>query len=358
MPDRPFLYAPFEIKEVKEEGDEFVIEGYASVYGNIDSYGDIVDQGAFSEDLAQNGQKRPILWQHSGWEPIGRGEFQDMEKGLFVKICLPKTDTFVTGRVMPQVKIESITGLSIGYRTIQAEQDVSNSAIRHLQKLKLYETSLVTFPANEEARILAAKQFIHSHDRSVPPLGAHKIAADGTAWDAAEAVAQAREATGSKDAPSAAYKTRFFYHDENRDDSFGAYRLPKSMDVDGETVYVPRGLAVAVGALAGLKGAKGIPPEAREKIREQLNVLYKQMGREEPFPGKGLTFVDAGTIKEMEPIDMERIFDDDIVLSSGAKEFVVKAVADGKGAPDGGEETDDDFLSELKSLKESIKEIA
>lgn len=357
MSDRP-LVVPFEVKEIKEEGDDFIVEGYASVYGNIDSYGDIVEQGAFSEDLIKNGMKRPILWQHSSFEPIGLGEFQDMERGLFVKIVLPKADTFVTGRVMPQVKIGSVTGLSIGYQTIEAQQDVSNSAIRRLIKLALMETSCVTFPANEEARILAAKQYLESHTKTVPPFRKMPIASEGTAWSGSKAVSQAREATGSEDEPSASYKDWFFYYDADNADSFGAYKLPKAMLVDGKASYVPKGLGAVVGALSGARGGVNIPAADKDKIKQQLNRLYKQMGREEPFPGKGLTFIDSGTIKEMEPIDMERIFDDNVVLSSGAKEYVVAAVADGKGAPDGDKDGGDDFLSELKDLNRSIKEIA
>ncbi len=48
-------------------------------------------------------------------------------------------------------------GLSIGYGTIKSEPDSSNSRIRLLKELKMYEYSFVTFPMNTEAMLTAAK---------------------------------------------------------------------------------------------------------------------------------------------------------------------------------------------------------
>ena len=58
------------IKSISENGE---IEGYASVFGEEDSYGDIVQKGAFSKSIDEFncGKKPKLLWQHDTTEPIG-----------------------------------------------------------------------------------------------------------------------------------------------------------------------------------------------------------------------------------------------------------------------------------------------
>ena len=47
-----------------------------------------------------------------------------------------------------------LKGLSIGYDTMR---DVITNGVRHLQELKLYEVSIVTFPMNELATVSSVK---------------------------------------------------------------------------------------------------------------------------------------------------------------------------------------------------------
>ena len=49
--------------EVKEDGDSRTIEGFASVFNNIDSYSDIVMPGAFAKSIKS--RKPVMLWQHN-----------------------------------------------------------------------------------------------------------------------------------------------------------------------------------------------------------------------------------------------------------------------------------------------------
>src|SRR5687768_1895338 len=56
-------------------GEEGTFEGYASVFGNRDSYGERVASGAFTASLAAwqaEGALPPLLWSHDPAEPIGR----------------------------------------------------------------------------------------------------------------------------------------------------------------------------------------------------------------------------------------------------------------------------------------------
>ena len=54
------------------------------------------------------------------------------------------------------MKVGAVTGLSIGYWTRESSLD-EKTGIRTLTKLDFEEVSLVTFPANDEARIDAIK---------------------------------------------------------------------------------------------------------------------------------------------------------------------------------------------------------
>lgn len=357
--DSPFLVVPFEVKGVKEEGEDFIVEGIASMYGNVDLGEDIVMAGCFAEDLKENGDNRPVLWQHRWDEPIGLGTFSENVGGLMMRATLPRDDDFVKGRVMPQVRKGSLTGLSIGFGIQDFDYtEEDGKRIRRLKRCKLYETSLVTFPMNEAARITAAKQFIEENTdgKAVPPLGDYPIAEDDTAWNGKQAVKDIREATGSTEEPNKAYKRGFFFYDPDDADDYSGYKMPKLMKVGDDLKYIPKGLAAVVGALAGARGGVDIPEADKEKIKGQLNQLYKKMGKEEPFGSKGVTIIDAFTIKNMRPEDLRRLWDDGVVLSSGAKDYVSEAVF-GKAMPEGSPDNDSGFLSDLEALNEKIKEL-
>jgi HK97 family phage prohead protease len=142
----------FELKSLNEDGS-FV--GVASVYGNKDLGGDVVDRGAFTKTLKERGSRVPILWQHDQKQPIGYGEVTDSADGLKIagKLTLGVTKASEAHALM---KDDVISGLSIGYDTVKQKHE---GGARHLQELKLYEVSLVTFPMNEDARVSSVKTF-------------------------------------------------------------------------------------------------------------------------------------------------------------------------------------------------------
>ena len=149
MNDR--LDVPFQIKAVSDDG---LFSGYGSVFGVIDSYKEIVAQGAFSESL----QKRTpaMLWQHRSGEPIGvYSALREDQTGLYVegKLALK---TARGAEAYELLKMGAISGLSIGFVTRDDSYD-RVTGIRTLKKLDLWEVSLVTFPANESARISGVK---------------------------------------------------------------------------------------------------------------------------------------------------------------------------------------------------------
>ena len=104
-----------EIKSLNEKGE---IEGYASVFGNLDRNGDIVERGAFKKTIEEfsAGKKPKLLWQHDTAEPIGIiDELFEDDHGLFVKahllMDLPKAK-----EVYLLLKNKALDSFSIGYR--------------------------------------------------------------------------------------------------------------------------------------------------------------------------------------------------------------------------------------------------
>lgn len=144
----------FEIKAVDEETGVF--EGYAATFSNKpDSYGDIIDPGAFKKSLKEGGKRVKILWNHNVLEPIGKPqEMAEDENGLKVKGKL-SLGVQRAREVLSLMKDKVITEMSIGYDTMK---DEVKDGIRHLKEVRLWDVSPVAFAANPEALIMAVKE--------------------------------------------------------------------------------------------------------------------------------------------------------------------------------------------------------
>lgn len=153
---RDHIDFPFEIKGVAADGS---FEGYGSVFGVVDSYKEVVERGAFSESLADwQGKRRmpALLWQHRSGEPIGVWSvMQEDDLGLHVKGKLA-LKTARGAEAYELLQMHAISGLSIGYVTREDSYD-KVTGVRTLKKLDLWEVSLVTFPANDAARVSTVK---------------------------------------------------------------------------------------------------------------------------------------------------------------------------------------------------------
>jgi uncharacterized protein len=143
---------------IKAEGESRIIEGYGAVFGNIDSAGDIILPGAFAESLTRRMPK--MLYQHWSEKLIGVwGEAREDSKGLYIKGTLAKTP--LADEAYELAKMGALDGMSIGYSANDYEHD--KNGIRKLKKVELWEVSLVTFPANEAARVTGVKG--HNNER-------------------------------------------------------------------------------------------------------------------------------------------------------------------------------------------------
>src|SRR5947199_7226264 len=146
---------------IDEDG---TVEGYASLFGEIDAARDRVMPGAFARTLKSRGLRRiPMLFQHDPAEPVGVWlELKEDHRGLYAR-----------GRLIPEVARArelfalvasgAVDGLSIGFRTVKGRVD-PKSRLRKIDQVELWEISIVTFPLLAGARVRAVKENGTLHD--------------------------------------------------------------------------------------------------------------------------------------------------------------------------------------------------
>lgn len=136
-----------------DDQGQMVFEGYASVFGGIDSYGDTIDPKAYDRTLKRSKGDRPIRlrWNHYG-PVIGKWlELRTDERGLFAKGELTPGHSTAED-VYASLKHGAIDGMSIGYRPKKVEM-LDEGKRRLLKEIDLVEISIVEEPADIAARI-------------------------------------------------------------------------------------------------------------------------------------------------------------------------------------------------------------
>lgn len=145
----------YDKKGIQETDDFFIVEGIAST-PTPDRMRDIVEPLG-----AKYKTPMPLLWQHRSSEPVGNVVFADPKKdGIPFKAEIPKVKE--TGRLkdrideaIQSVKYKLVAAVSIGFDAIEYSF-MDNGGI-HFQEWEWLELSLVTIPANPEARLKIAK---------------------------------------------------------------------------------------------------------------------------------------------------------------------------------------------------------
>lgn len=159
-----------ELKFSGADEKEMLFEGYGAVFGNVDSYGDVIQKGAFKDTIREakaTGTWPAMLLQHGGWQmsaedltPIGLWTVMEEDNtGLYLKGKLAPTnrgsELYTLMKMTPR---PAINGLSIGYVPIKWKmRSTPEEPRRTLEAVKLIEISPVTFPANPKARVAGAK---------------------------------------------------------------------------------------------------------------------------------------------------------------------------------------------------------
>ena len=220
---------PVQIKAGPDDGlGEGQFSAYASVFGNKDSYGDVVMPGAFAEDLKrweESGNPIPLLFGHNMSDPdynIGHVlSATEDDKGLLVtaQLDLENPKALQTYRML---KGRRVNQMSFAYDVLEAgeaqrEMDGAKEQVYELRKLKVYEVSVVTIGANQETEVLAVKahaealagaakagrvlaqKHIDSLRSAQEAIGAVIAAADGENNDQEKASGEAEAKSGASD---------------------------------------------------------------------------------------------------------------------------------------------------------------
>ena len=165
---RNFGLCQVKVSSGSDGSNEMKFEGYGAAFGNVDSYGDVIAKGAFSETLKKakdTGIWPAMLSQHGGMfgddaTPIGiYTEMREDDTGLWVEGTLANTERGREAYELLKMKPRpAYNGLSIGFRAKEwSVRTQPEEPRRTLKAVELLEVSLVTFPANGKARVTAVK---------------------------------------------------------------------------------------------------------------------------------------------------------------------------------------------------------
>ena len=173
--------------EVKAGPADGLTEGqfvaYASVFGNVDSTGDVVVKGAFAKTLAEwraSGNPIPLLFGHNMDDPdynIGYVlEAVEDDRGLLVT-CQLDMENPKAKQVYRLIKGRRVDQMSFAYDVVQKIETYINeeSEVSQLLEVKLYEVSVVTVGANQETEILAVKRTGEYADRMIAAVKAGRV---------------------------------------------------------------------------------------------------------------------------------------------------------------------------------------
>ena len=151
----------------KDSGlDEGQFEAIVSVFGNVDSQGDMVVKGAFADDLktwAESGDPIPIVWAHQWQDPFAHIgyvlEASETAEGLHIKGQLDiEGDDPTAQKVYRLLKSRRVKQFSFAYDVIDgASVKSGEDTVYELRKLKTYEVGPCLVGANQETELLAVK---------------------------------------------------------------------------------------------------------------------------------------------------------------------------------------------------------
>lgn len=155
-------YKSFELKA--KEDDTGLIAGFFSTYDETpDSYGDIIRPGAFTETIKKrldSGHPFPLCFNHDFSQIIGYvTKIEDTEKGPYIEAKF--LDTQLAQDVRKMLQSGAIYQFSFAYDVLgweepneeQRKQGIWNI----LTKLEVFEISVVTVPANQNAVVTEVK---------------------------------------------------------------------------------------------------------------------------------------------------------------------------------------------------------
>ncbi len=166
---------PFEVRA--DGDDEGRIKGHAAVFNKLS-----VDLGGFREQIAPGAFKKTLreadvvaLFNHDTNYVLGRKRsktlgLEEDDEGLAVDIKVP--DTTWANDLTVSMKRGDIDQMSFAFQTVKDrwEQNADGQLIRTLLEVKLFDVSVVTFPAYPQTSAQARGEAIAGFDQYGQPL--------------------------------------------------------------------------------------------------------------------------------------------------------------------------------------------
>ena len=153
---------PVRVKAAAGDAGEF--EAVVAVYGNVDSYNDVIVKGAFADTLAEwsaKGDPIPVVWSHDSNDPFSHighvVEASETDTGLQVKAQLDM-DNPKAVQVFKLLKARRVTQFSFAYSVEDSGPiEVDGVKATELRALKLFEVGPTLVGANQSTELLSAK---------------------------------------------------------------------------------------------------------------------------------------------------------------------------------------------------------
>lgn len=316
------LERPFELKSLEEDG---TFEAIISTFGGKpDSYGDIINRGAFLDTLAaggRNGTGVVLGLNHKTDIPVGGWlDLDEIKKGLHGKGRFNR-DVSRGSDAYYLVKAGDIKHMSFAYDVVEYEADEKRK-IRYLKKLDLWEAGPVTFPANTRAIITGVKKAKTKRDLETAlrevglSISDAKYIASHTDLSLREVGDESKELrdvllklqnvnelfrdekgvipfksypTSTEDwngpaeirgADVKKLRVMCTWFDSKNSDVKSAYKLPHHKASNFYVVW--NGVTAAMGALLGARGGVDLPSGDRRGVYNHLAKHYKQFDKEPP----------------------------------------------------------------------------
>ncbi|MFJ2470533.1 HK97 family phage prohead protease [Glutamicibacter sp. NPDC087583] len=159
-------HAVFTVKAAPDESaGAGIIRAVASVFGNVDSYGDVVMPEAFDETLAEfaaSGDPVPVVWSHGSSDPFNHigycTEIKATETGLEFTAQLDIEDNPTAAQAYRLMKGRRVKQFSFAYSVLEATRgERDGEYVTELRKLKLFEVGPTLVGANQSTELLDVK---------------------------------------------------------------------------------------------------------------------------------------------------------------------------------------------------------
>jgi len=265
------------VKVVEEEGsDAGFLEGYASVFNNVDLGGDVVRKGAFKKTIKERLKKGMILLydSHAVYEGTSAvigvvTKAEERDEGLWFHA--PFSAVSRAQDVRTKVREKILKALSFGYDVIKSQPSTEfGEDVAELTELRLWEISVVPWGMNPKAATDVVKGIglgqefaFAAKDHPFDPVGARKRIAEWAEND------------------PFLYSKAFVWADAENDQSPLGYALQVVDIVDGEPKYILNAAKTALSRTRGDEDA--VWKKDSDAIVIDLKTLYQKV--EEEFPG-------------------------------------------------------------------------